>query len=82
MAKHLFEPYATTKANGTGLGLAIAQRIAIEHDGELAYLGPGRNGTSGSAPRHGPRPGARFRLVLPIDGPPASDLTPTPTPAD
>src|SRR3984957_20372234 len=40
MATHLFEPYATTKANGTGLGLAIAQRIAIEHDGELSYMGP------------------------------------------
>jgi signal transduction histidine kinase len=74
MAKHLFEPYATTKANGTGLGLAIAQRIAIEHDGELAYLGPGT--------KAGSRPGARFRLVLPVDGPPANELTPTPTPLD
>ena len=59
MAARLFEPYATTKAQGTGLGLAIAQRIAIEHDGELSYLGPGESG------------GARFRLVLPIVGPPA-----------
>jgi two-component system nitrogen regulation sensor histidine kinase NtrY len=58
MAARLFEPYATTKAQGTGLGLAIAQRIAIEHDGELSYLGPGESG------------GARFRLVLPIVGPP------------
>jgi len=72
MAAHLFEPYATTKANGTGLGLAIAQRIAIEHDGELAYLGP-----ASSAAGHG---GARFRLVLPIVGPPpTTELTPTPT---
>jgi nitrogen fixation/metabolism regulation signal transduction histidine kinase len=68
MAARLFEPYATTKANGTGLGLAIAQRIAIEHDGELAYLGPA-DGASG----------ARFRLVLPVAGPPpSSDLTPAP----
>jgi signal transduction histidine kinase len=72
MAARLFEPYATTKAKGTGLGLAIAQRIAIEHNGELAYLGP----ASAAAGRP---VGARFRLVLPVDGPPpASELTPTP----
>lgn len=49
----LFEPYATTKEKGTGLGLAIAQRIAIEHSGELAHLGAGPDG------------GALFRLTLP-----------------
>jgi len=51
----LFEPYATTKAEGTGLGLAIAQRIAIEHEGELALL----------PPEPGVLKGARFRLRLP-----------------
>jgi signal transduction histidine kinase len=55
IAARLFEPYATTKAHGTGLGLAIAQRIAIEHNGELAYVGGDR--------------GAVFRFVLPVDGP-------------
>ncbi len=55
----LFEPYATTKAEGTGLGLAIAQRIAVEHDGELASL-PREEGK-----------GAAFRLRLPVAGPPA-----------
>ncbi len=59
IAHRLFEPYATTKATGTGLGLAIAQRIAIEHDGELSYVGAGERG------------GAVFRLVLPPEGPPA-----------
>jgi len=58
IAARLFEPYATTKREGTGLGLAIAQRIAIEHDGELSYV-PTAAGN-----------GAAFRLVLPIDGPP------------
>ena len=73
MAARLFEPYATTKAHGTGLGLAIAQRIAIEHDGELAYLGPASSVA-------GRPPGARFRLVLPLEGPPrSSELTPTPS---
>jgi signal transduction histidine kinase len=59
-APRLFEPYATTKMHGTGLGLAIAQRIAIEHDGELSYApGEGR--------------GATFRLVLPTQGPRTDD---------
>ena len=65
MAPRLFEPYATSKAKGTGLGLAIAQRIAIEHGGELAYHRP-----PGGV-------GAEFRLVLSADGPPpVSELTP------
>ena len=59
IASRLFEPYATTKQHGTGLGLAIAQRIAIEHNGELAYV-PQEAGTKGAA----------FRLVLPVEGPP------------
>jgi len=57
IAPRLFEPYATTKPNGTGLGLAIAQRIAIDHDGELSHM---------SGP---PGQGAMFRLVLPVQGP-------------
>ncbi len=67
IAPRLFEPYATTKASGTGLGLAIAQRIALEHQGELSYLGPSANGQ-----------GAVFRLVLPIDGPPPVSETSSP----
>jgi signal transduction histidine kinase len=66
IAQRLFEPYATTKAHGTGLGLAIAQRIAIEHNGELSYMG--QNGARGAV----------FRLVLPVEGPPpASEGAPT-----
>jgi two-component system nitrogen regulation sensor histidine kinase NtrY len=65
MVGRLFEPYATNKEHGTGLGLAIAQRIAIEHGGELSYVaGPGR--------------GAEFRLLLPIEGPPpVSEMVPS-----
>jgi two-component system nitrogen regulation sensor histidine kinase NtrY len=55
IAPRLFEPYATSKPHGTGLGLAIAQRIAIEHDGELSHLASDA--------------GATFRLVLPVRGP-------------
>lgn len=64
LVQRLFEPYATNKPQGTGLGLAIAQRIAMEHEGELTY-----------APR--PSGGAEFRLLLPVDGPPpVSDMQP------
>jgi signal transduction histidine kinase len=64
MAERLFEPYATNKPSGTGLGLAIAQRIAIEHGGELSHVA-----RAGS--------GAVFRLVLPIEGPPPVSEMPT-----
>ncbi|MCL2726418.1 MAG: ATP-binding protein [Polyangiaceae bacterium] len=67
IAGRLFEPYATTKANGTGLGLAIAQRIALEHNGELSYAGPSANGR-----------GSVFRLLLPIEGPPPASEVPPP----
>ncbi len=66
IAARLFEPYATTKAAGTGLGLAIAQRIALEHNGELSYVGQSANGK-----------GAVFRLLLPIEGPPPMSDVPT-----
>jgi signal transduction histidine kinase len=64
IASRLFEPYATTKPHGTGLGLAIAQRIAIEHTGELSYVTPAER-----AERKEANGGATFRLVLPVDGP-------------
>ena len=66
IAGRLFEPYATTKASGTGLGLAIAQRIALEHNGELSYVGPSANGR-----------GTVFRLLLPVEGPPPMSEVPT-----
>jgi len=65
IAARLFEPYATTKSAGTGLGLAIAQRIALEHNGELSYVGRSANGK-----------GAVFRLLLPIEGPPPMSESP------
>jgi len=59
IASRLFEPYATNKEHGTGLGLAIAQRIAVEHGGELAYVPTAARG-------------AAFRLILPVAGPPVT----------
>ena len=65
IASRLFEPYATTKATGTGLGLAIAQRIAIEHIGDLSFVAS----SAGN--------GAAFRVVLSVEGPtPVSDGAP------
>lgn len=67
MIARLFEPYATSKAQGTGLGLAIAQRIAVEHGGELSYVARPQNAGGG----------AEFRIVLPVEGPPpVSEMPP------
>jgi two-component system nitrogen regulation sensor histidine kinase NtrY len=69
IAARLFEPYATTKQHGTGLGLAIAQRIAIEHNGELSYVQPLPDSSKGAA----------FRLALPVEGPPPMSGEGTPS---
>jgi nitrogen fixation/metabolism regulation signal transduction histidine kinase len=62
LRSRLFQPYATSKAHGTGLGLAIAQRLVVEHGGEIEY-------------RDGARGGAEFRIVLPVRGPSADRPT-------
>ena len=59
MRARLFEPYATNKPEGTGLGLAIAQRIAIEHGGNIEYA----DGAPGALS------GATFSVELPLSGP-------------
>lgn len=35
---HLFEPFATGRAEGTGLGLALVREIALAHGGDARYL--------------------------------------------
>lgn len=51
-AKHLFEPFWTTKPTGTGLGLAISYRIIEAHGGTLSVELP-------------PEGGSRFVITLP-----------------
>jgi len=51
--EHLFEPMWTTKATGSGFGLAIAREIAAAHGGQIEIVNDGR-------------PGATFRLTLPL----------------
>jgi signal transduction histidine kinase len=55
MQDHLFEPFATGRADGTGLGLAIARELADAHGAQLVLCPsePGR--------------GAAFSLILPQD---------------
>lgn len=64
LRSRLFEPYVTTKPEGTGLGLAIAQRIVIEHGGEISF-----HESAGG--------GAKFVVKLPLSGP---TLLPEPPP--
>ena len=61
--ERLFVPYATTKPHGTGLGLAIAQRLIIEHAGEIGC-------------REGAKGGTEFWFELPLAGPSAHAPSP------
>jgi signal transduction histidine kinase len=54
----LFDPFVTLgKKGGTGLGLAVARRFVEDHSGTLELVDQG--------------PGARFRILLPLKGPPS-----------
>lgn len=60
----VFDPFVTRgKKGGTGLGLAVARRFVDDHGGALELL-----------PREA-GPGARFRIVLPLQ-PPATETAP------
>jgi len=52
-AKHVFEPFWTSKADGTGLGLAIIYRIIEAHGGSISVESP-------------PTGGCCFTILLPL----------------
>ena len=52
-AKHIFEPFWTTKSEGTGLGLAIIYRIIEAHGGSVSVESP-------------PSGGCRFIILMPV----------------
>jgi signal transduction histidine kinase len=39
MREHLFEPFASRRADGAGLGLALVREIAIAHGGDALCVG-------------------------------------------
>ncbi|MCF8167850.1 MAG: HAMP domain-containing histidine kinase [Rhodoferax sp.] len=53
IAKKLFKPFFTTRAQGTGLGLSVAQHIAMKHGGAVLA-------------ENLPRGGAKFSIWLPV----------------
>ena len=62
----VFEPFFTTKdpGSGTGLGLDIAQRIVMQHEGQITVESrPGRTDFGVCLPIEAPRPS-----VTPLDG--------------
>ncbi len=61
-AKHLFNPFFTTKSSGTGLGLAISHSIVRAHGGRLWHT-----------PNEGM--GARFHFTLPVSPAPKGETT-------
>lgn len=63
----LFEPWFSRREGGVGLGLAMVKRIVEEHGGSVRAGG-----------REDGRPGARFTMTLPVDGP--APATPPPGP--
>ena len=51
--ENYLEPYVTTRQKGTGLGLAIAQKIIVEHYGDMELS-------------NHPAGGAMVRITLPL----------------
>lgn len=73
-AERIFDRFFSTKPDGMGMGLAIARSIIVAHGGSLG----GENVPAAQANGHAlpGRPGAQFRVLLPIrPAPPANPLS-------
>jgi two-component system, LuxR family, sensor kinase FixL len=55
IAKHLFQPFVTSKANGMGVGLSICRTIVEAHGGRIS-AGPNAGG------------GTVFEFTIPLAG--------------
>jgi signal transduction histidine kinase len=54
-ARHVFNPFFTTKPSGTGLGLALVHKIVEDHGGSVSF-------------RSTPSGGTTFTVTLPVAG--------------
>ena len=73
VAERIFEPLFTTRAGGTGMGLASANRVVVQHGGQISC-------------RSNEGPGAFFEVRLPLSAPlsvpdPADAVSSVPNPA-
>jgi signal transduction histidine kinase len=66
VAQKLFMPFTTTKQEGTGLGMAVVHQIVVEHHGTIQV-------------RSNPAWGGIFVIRLPLQPPPPSVSTGTPS---
>src|SRR5262249_62141083 len=54
-ARHVFNPFFTTKPSGTGLGLALVHKSVEDHAGSVSFRGTPSGGTT-------------FTVTLPVAG--------------
>lgn len=72
LRESIFRPYFTTKRDGNGIGLAVALQVVKAHGGRIEVESPWPPRENGSQSSTGKEPwpaGARFTILLPMNGP-------------